>query len=534
MVEAIIFDWTHIAGRKNADVKELLDFFRKRGIRIGSTSQCGEDELKQILALAEQEGNVPDYAVCAAEVSQGRPKPFMIWKNLMEFGVSQPLNAVKVAFSAEEVKEGIQAGLWTVGVISRFSQGLFSSPREREMEARKQYHTAQADYVIQDIWELSAVISDINYRAARLAGHTLLTPGPVTTRRRVKQSMMADHCSWDEEYRSITRSVIDDLTAIYADDGFTTVLLQGSGTYGVESMIQSLCRDGERILFLVNGEYGKRMVSLAERAGKTFSVLEFPPCRGIDPDQVEGYLARNPGIRTVMFVHCETSSGVMNPAREITAAAKARGKQVLIDCISSFGVYELPLGGPLGADAVAACANVCLEGTPGIAFVVAKKEILEKAKDVAHSLCMDLHLQYREFSGSGGKFRFTSPTNILLALRQAIDEYRKEGEMAARRQRYEENRQTLAKGMKRLGIRSIVREEDQSCIAMTFELGALDFANLYHFLRRRGFVIDPGKLTRISTFRIGTCGNLNSRDIENFCLAMEDYLQRAGEMAERN
>lgn len=533
MIEAVIFDWTQVVGREEDNTKEVIDFLKKRGIRIGSTSQCSRKELDDFLSQAASEENEPEYAVCMQEVLEGRPKPYMIWNNLMHLGVSEPANAVKVGTSLEEIREGMQAGLWTVGVISLFSEGIFPSPQDRKEQVRKWYLRAEADYIINDLWELPSVISDINLRSARTQTDRLLTPGPVTTRKRVKLAMLADHCTWDDEYKRLTRSVIDDITGIYADDRYTTVLLQGSGSSAVEAMIQSLCRDQDRILFLVNGEYGKRMVRQAEQAGKTYSVLESAPGRGIDPREADTYLEKNPGIKTVMLVHCETSSGVINPAEQICRLAKARGKQVLIDAVSSFGVYDLPFDA-MGADAVASCANVCLEGVPGLSFVVAKKEVLENAKGISRSLCMDLYAQYREFSCGGGKFRFTSPANVLLALRQAMDEYRREGEIKARRQRYEENRAVLEEGMKRLGIACVVEPQYQSCIVMTFALGDLDFTNLYHFLRRRGIAIYPGKLNRLATFRIGTCGNVDKHDMEQLCLAMEDYLERAGELAERN
>jgi len=239
---------------------------------------------------------------------------------------------------------------------------------------------------------------------------------------------------------------------------------------------------------------------------------------------LEKALKTDTDIKTVVFVHCETTTGVLNPLVEITKLAKSYGKKVLIDAMSSFAAYEIDMSG-LGVDALAASANKCLEGLPGLGFVIAKKTLLENCEGKSRSHSLDLYDQYQGLYTGGGKFRFTSPTNILLALRQALDEYKKEGGLPARKKRYTENHEILVRGLEKLGIRPIVEPAHQSCIITTFELGNLNFDRLYAELKKRGYVIYPGKLTAAPTFRVGSIGNIYPPDMEGLVASIGDYIR---------
>jgi len=446
----------------------------------------------------------------------------MIWNNLMHFGIADPREALKIGDTKTDIAEGINADCWTVGVIMGSSElGLTRDDvsvlpddelKDRKAAVRAIYYKAGADYIIDDMDELPGVITDINRRLAVNASRRLLTPGPLTTRHSVKRAMLTDHCTWDDEYKAVTTSVMNDITQISADDNYATVLLQGSGSYAVEAMINCLCGERDKILFLINGEYGKRMISIADKSRRVYDILVFDITRPINIDTVEKKLKEDAEIKTVVFVHCETTTGVINPIDKITRLAKSYGKKVLIDAMSAFAAYDIDMPG-LGIDAVAASSNKCLEGPPGLSFVIAKKTLLEKCEGQSYSHGLDLYDQYKGLYGGGGKFRFTSPTNVLLALRQAIDEYKKEGGLPARRARYMENHKTLVGGLEKLGIRSIVAPENQSYIITTFELGGFDFAKLYAALKAKGFIIYPGKMTDLPTFRLGNIGDVYPSDM---------------------
>lgn len=514
-------------------VAETVAALRKQGIRIGSTTGYTAAMMERVLPKAKENGFSPDFCISADQVAKGRPYPYMIWNNLMQFGISDPREAIKVGDTVADIAEGKNAGCWTAGVIMGSSElGLTRDEvaalsaeelKERTAIVRAAYYKAGADYIIDDMNELLAVIADINRKLDQNAARILLTPGPLTTRHSVKHAMLTDHCTWDDTYKAITTSVLDDITYISANNDYATVLLQGSGSYAVEAMINSLCGENEKILFLVNGEYGRRMLTIADNSGKDYECLVFDMTRPIDVSVVKERLKKDPNIAVVVFVHCETTTGIMNPLADLTKLAKSYGAKVFVDAMSSFAAYEIDMPG-LDIDALAASSNKCLEGLPGLAFVIAKKTLIEEScgNSVSHSL--DLFDQYQGLYAGGGKFRFTSPTNVLLALRQAIDEYKKEGGLIARKKRYMENNEILVRGLEKLGIRPIIAPENQSYIITTFELGNLNFAKLYEALKSHGFIIYPGKLTSMPTFRLGNIGNVYPEDMIALVAAIEEYI----------
>jgi 2-aminoethylphosphonate--pyruvate transaminase/phosphonoacetaldehyde hydrolase len=535
-----VFEETLFANiEQHCDLKdhliETVAALRERGIKIGSTTGYTSAMMERVLPKAVEQGYSPDFCIAPDQSVKGRPYPYMIWNNLMQFGIADSREAVKIGDTTADIDEGKNADCWTVGIIMGSSEmGLTRSEvsalptdelSDRKSVVRASYYKAGADYIIDDLNELLDVISDIDRRLAQNAFRKLLTPGPLTTRHSVKHAMLTDHCTWDDEYKQITTSVMDDITRISANDDYATVLLQGSGSYAVEAMINCLCGKSDKILFLVNGEYGKRMLAIAECSGRDYEVLSFDMTVPIDVKTVGEKLKTETSFNTVVFVHCETTTGVLNPLPEITKLAKSYGKKVLVDAMSSFAAYEIDMP-TLNIDALAASSNKCLEGLPGLSFVIAKKVLLDgcRGNSISHSL--DLFDQYQGLYEGGGKFRFTSPTNVLLALRQAIDEYKKEGGLSARKARYMKNHDVLIKGLAELGIRSIVDPEHQSYIITTFELGSFDFPELYNTLKEKGFIIYPGKLTSIPTFRIGNIGDVYPSDMKKLVETIGGYIAR--------
>ncbi len=515
-------------------VVEAMAELRSRGIKIGSTTGYTSAMMKEVTALAAKNGYQPDYWIASDQAPKGRPHPYMIWQNLTQFNIANPRLAVKVGDTVADIAEGKNANCWTVGIVMGSSElGLTQeevaalSPEElaiKKDEVRATYYKAGADYIIDDMGELPAVIQEIDRKLATMEPHKLLTPGPLTTKYAIKHAMLTDHCTWDDEYKEITTGVLQDITAISANNEYATVLLQGSGSYAVEAMIHCLCKPEEKVLYLVNGEYGKRMLTMAKNAGQNYIALSFPETKPIAIDQVAAQLNQDATISTVVFVHCETTTGVINPLEELVKLAKASGKKVLVDAMSSFAAYEMDMPS-LDIDAVAASSNKCLEGLPGLGFVLAKKSLLEESKGNSRSHCLDLCDQYQGLYAGGGKFRFTSPTNILLALRQAIDEYHKEGGLVARRKRYMENHKVLVQGLAQLGIEPIVAAEHQSYIITTFHLGTLNFSDMYAALKAKGFIIYPGKLTSIPTFRLGNIGDVYPSDMAALVETIGAYIK---------
>ena len=514
-------------------VVETVATLRGQGIKIGSTTGYTSAMMELVLPKAAAQGYSPDFYITPDQTAKGRPYPYMIWNNLMRFDIIDPGEAIKVGDTTTDILEGKNAGCWTAGIILGSSElGLsrdeVAALSEEDLAGRKAavraaYYQTGADYIIDDVDELPGVIDDINRRLAQNASRKLLTPGPLTTRDSVKRAMFTDHCTWDDEYKKITSSVLNDLTHISANDDYAAVLLQGSGSYAVEAMINCLCRKDEKILFLVNGEYGKRMLTIAGNSHRNFEQLEFDMTQPVDVETVRKRLREDTEIDVVIFVHCETTTGVLNPLIEITQAAKSFGKKVFVDAMSSFAAYEIDMPG-LDIDALSASSNKCLEGAPGLSFVIAKKALIEESEGRSYSHSLDLYDQYQGLYSGGGKFRFTSPTNVLLALRRAIDEYKKEGGLSSRKLRYMHNHQILTEGLSRLGIKPIVSPEHQSHIITTFNLGNIDFKLMYNFLKEKGFIIYPGKLTELPTFRIGNIGDVYPDDMKTLVNALGEYI----------
>jgi 2-aminoethylphosphonate-pyruvate transaminase len=360
----------------------------------------------------------------------------------------------------------------------------------------------------------------------------LFTPGPLTTSAEVKQAMLHDVGSRDEAFLAAVREVRARLLGCYGlapTGGWEAIPLQGSGTYAVEAVLSSCLPRDAKLLALVNGAYGERIVRMAAVHGIACEVRRWSEDTPVDPAAVEAALAQDPSLTHVALVHVETTSGVLNPLRAIGAAVRAARRTFVVDAMSSFGALPLEFDAA-GIDFLAASANKCLQGVPGLAFVVARREALEASAGRARTLALDLHAQWRGLE-QDGQFRFTPPTQVVLALRAALVELESEGGVAARGERYRANHACLRAGMEALGFRAYVAAQHASPIISSFLYPAdprFDFADFYRRLSARGFLIYPGKLTRAPCFRIGSIGQLFRSDVEALLAAVPEVLRAMG------
>jgi 2-aminoethylphosphonate-pyruvate transaminase len=355
--------------------------------------------------------------------------------------------------------------------------------------------------------------------------YILLTPGPLTTSDTVREAMLCDWCTWDEDYNSLVQDLRVRLLALAGSDtsGYTTVLMQGSGSFVVESVIGSVIpRDG-KLLVVSNGAYGDRMETIARMLSIDRLTYRAGDAQTPDPAQIARLLDSDPAITHVAVVHVETTTGILNPVADIAAAVKRRGKILIIDSMSGFGGISMDVPA-LEADFVISSANKCIQGTPGFGFVIARTAELESSKGCARSHALDLYDQWHQMEKGRGKWRFTSPTHIVRAFYQALLELEQEGGVAAREKRYRENHRILKEGMLKLGFTMVIPEAFQSHIITSFyppRTDDYDFKRFYQNLKDRGFVIYPGKLTEAETFRIGNIGDIFPADIEQLLLAVE-------------
>jgi 2-aminoethylphosphonate-pyruvate transaminase len=358
----------------------------------------------------------------------------------------------------------------------------------------------------------------------------LFTPGPINTAKETRQAMLRDLGSRDSEFIAITSRVCKRLLGISgAAESHVCVPIQGSGTFAVEAAVGTLVPPDGKVLVLVNGVYGRRIARICEIAGRNFRVHENAETATPSASEVAALLAADPGITHVAVVHCETTSGILNPVEDIAAAVARTGKRLLIDAMSTFGILPLPPA-RVAFDAVMASSNKCLEGVPGMGFVIARRSALESSEGNSHSLALDLHDQWR-FLEKTKQWRFTPPTHVMAALDAALDAYEREGGAAARLARYRANCKVLVSGMRALGFKTLIPDALQAPVIVTFESPPdprFDFEKFYGALGRRGFVIYPGKLTKAATFRVGCIGAIGTAQIEGLVAAVADVLAELG------
>ncbi len=350
--------------------------------------------------------------------------------------------------------------------------------------------------------------------------YKLLTPGPLTTTHTVKSVMMFDHCTWDDDYKQITLEIRKGLLKLAhaSEEEYTVVLMQGSGTFGVESVLSSVVGKDEKLLVITNGAYGERMVDIAQYSEINHVVYSEDYDKVPSAEKVADILAKDPSITHVTMVHGETTSGILNDIESVAKVVKAQGKVFIVDAMSSFGGIDIDVAG-LKIDFIISSANKCIQGVPGFSFIICNRASLMASKRKARSLSLDLYGQW-ETMDKDGKWRFTSPTHVVLAFEQAMKELEVEGGIPARAKRYRENNELLIKKMREMGIKPYIDNEHQGPIITTFyypENHNFSFNEMYTYIKERGYAIYPGKVTSAETFRIGNIGEIYKEDIEKLC-----------------
>ena len=369
-----------------------------------------------------------------------------------------------------------------------------------------------------------------NFAASETGDPLLLTPGPLTTSKSVKEVMVHDWGSRDATFLKINQTVLTRLVELVnGGDEYVTVPMQGSGTFAVEAMLTTFVPKSGKVLLLINGAYGQRAKKICEIAKRKVVVHETPEDTPPDLTAVERILRRNASITHIFAVYCETTSGILNPIEEIGALAQRHGKALLVDAMSAFGAIPLDAR-MLKCDAVAASSNKCIEGVPGLGFVIARKAALEKTKGNATTLVLDLYDQWSNFVKTG-QYRFTPPIHVIVSFHQALAEFDAEGGVAGRGKRYAENCRILIEGMRVLGFEPLLRENLQAPIIVTFRMPAdkaFVFQLFYDKLKERGYVIYPGKLTVADSFRIGCIGRLYPEQMRGALAAIREILEEMG------
>lgn len=536
---------------------QVVKTLREQDIKIGSTTGYTRAMMDVVAPIAASKGYTPDAIVTAEDVKRGRPAPFMIWHNAILLD-TYPLGRVaKVGDTVQDMREGQSAGVWTIGVLEGSSLlGLTSTEfsalnqtdlNDRLTTGRQVLLDAGAHFVIQHISNLPPLLIEINQRLQSgqkptdlviLKNSTnisvsaksmdpdpipdnpylLLTPGPLSTTKTVRAAMLRDWCTWDAEYNELVQEIRSNLQHLAAQDsnGLTCVLMQGSGTFAVESMLGSLLAHEDHLLILSNGAYGERIVQIAQRLNISHSVLRLPETQAPDLAIIESFMQSNSQATHCIVVHTETTTGMLNPVSKISALARNSGLIFLLDAMSSFGGIPIDMH-MLGIDVLVSSANKCIQGVPGFGFVILEQNLIEQCRGRARSLSLDLYDQWITMQKGNGKWRFTSPTHTVRAFWQALLELKAEGGIAARANRYQESQKTLAKGMQALEFQALLPRACQSPIITSFhypEDPGFEFQKFYNSLKDRGFVIYPGKVTDIDSFRIGTIGNVFLKDIQ--------------------
>ncbi|MGE4612646.1 MAG: 2-aminoethylphosphonate--pyruvate transaminase [Paracoccaceae bacterium] len=359
----------------------------------------------------------------------------------------------------------------------------------------------------------------------------LLTPGPLTTSAKVKQAMLRDWGSWDGEFRALTAEMRASLLELTGDTKgeLDCVPMQGSGSFSVEAMLGSFIpRDG-KVLVLSNGAYGLRIAQTLVYLNREHTVInkgDYMPARA---DEVTAAIEADPAITHVVVVHCETSSGILNPVKEISDAVYAAGRKLLVDSMSAFGAVPLDIN-DVRYEAMVSSANKCIEGVPGFGFIIARKDELEAAKGRSHSLSLDVHAQWAHLNKTG-QWRFTPPTHVMVAFIEALRAHKAEGGVAGRGARYTKNRDTVVEGMRELGFETLLKNRWLSPIIVTFFCPAhpaFDFDTFYDLLKAKGFIIYPGKLTVVDSFRIGCIGQMDEHVMRKVVVAAKEVLSEMG------
>jgi len=360
--------------------------------------------------------------------------------------------------------------------------------------------------------------------------HILLTPGPLTTSSRTKEAMLRDWGSWDVDFNQITARIRQQILRIVHGEGtHECVPLQGSGTFSVEAALGTIVPRNGHVLVPNNGAYCQRIAKICRVLGRKLTMLDYTESQQVKAADVERVLTSDPTITHVALVHCETGTGVLNPLHEIAVVAAKLGRGLIVDAMSSFGAIDIDAR-ETPFDAVIAASGKCLEGVPGMGFVIVKRSTLEGCSGNAHSLSLDLYDQWA-YMQKTTQWRFTPPTHVVAALDEAVAQFFEEGGLAARGSRYERNCRALVDGLATLGLRPFLDAAIQAPIIVTFHApndAKYKFATFYQEVKKRGYILYPGKLTEVETFRIGCIGHFGDAGIPGAVAAIADTLLSMG------
>lgn len=360
----------------------------------------------------------------------------------------------------------------------------------------------------------------------------LFTPGPLTTSLSVKQAMLHDAGSWHWEFNEIVASIrhrLLGLAGLSREQGWEAILLQGSGTFGVEAVFQSCIPTNGKVAVLTNGAYGERMILMLQHARIPHVALRTTEDTPNDPTALDQLLASDSAITHVAAVHCETTTGVLNPIEHLGQITRRHGRTYIVDAMSSFGAYPIDFEAS-AIDFLISSANKCIEGVPGFSFVLCRRARLLATEGWARSLSLDLLGQLKGFE-KNGQFRYTPPTHSILAFQQALDELDLEGGIAGRAARYRRNHQTLLAGMQALGFKSYLPPSVQSYIITSFIFPAdpkFTFDAFYRRVSAKGHILYPGKISQADTFRIGNIGRLFEPDMRAVIHAIGETIEELG------
>jgi 2-aminoethylphosphonate-pyruvate transaminase len=362
------------------------------------------------------------------------------------------------------------------------------------------------------------------------ASAILLTPGPLTTSARTKEAMLRDWGSWDSDFNQVTARVRQQiLRIVHGETTHICVPLQGSGTFSVEAAIGTLVPRGGHVLVPNNGAYCARAARICKVLGLKLTTIDYTEDKQVQAADVDRALAADSSITHVVLIHCETGAGVLNPLHDIALVIAKHGRGLIIDAMSSFGAIDIDAR-VTPFDAMIAASGKCLEGVPGMGFIVIKRTTLEKCEGNSPSLAMDLYDQW-VYMEKTTQWRFTPPTHVVVALDTAIDQYFEEGGLQARGARYARNCRLLINGLAAGGVRSYLEPSIQAPIIVTFYAPndpKYDFKTFYQEVKKRGYILYPGKLTQIETFRVGCIGHFGEAGIPGAVEAILDTFKSMG------
>ncbi len=363
----------------------------------------------------------------------------------------------------------------------------------------------------------------------------MLTPGPLSTALDVREEMLHERFPWDDEFQAIVEDVRQRILKIaHADPAeYETILMQGSGTYGVESVLSSVPGPDDHVLVLVNGIYSERMVEILTLQKTPVDRMDCPLTERHDPAKVAAYLDAHPEITIVSMVHNETTTGILNDIATIGGIVKSRGRTFIVDCVSSFAAVDIDFP-KIGIDFAITSSNKCVQGVPGFSVVIAKRSSLAVTKGHARSVSLDIYRQAQCFDENPGVFRFTPPTHAVCAFWRALIDFEAEGGQPARYARYFKNNRIVREGLEKLGFKPYLSLDVQGPILNTFHYPSedFDFKRLREFMRKKGFVLFPGGVTPDPTIRLGNIGELYEEDERRVVKAFEEYMAMIAEERE--